>query len=125
MRFLADMGISPITVNELRRAGHDAIHLREEGLQRYDDDLILEKARAEARILLTSDLDFGYLVAISGSVLPSVILFRLSDMRPTYVWPRLDQVVSLHEAELAEGAFVVISDASIRVRLLPIGEREA
>jgi hypothetical protein len=33
MRFLADMGVSMRVVEWLRASGHDAIHLRDEGLQ--------------------------------------------------------------------------------------------
>ena len=32
MKFLADMGVSLTTVQALRAAAHDAVHLREEGL---------------------------------------------------------------------------------------------
>ena len=42
---LADMGISPRTVEYLRERGHEAIHLREEGLQKLADPKILDKAR--------------------------------------------------------------------------------
>jgi uncharacterized protein (DUF433 family) len=37
MRFLADAGISPRTVEFLRQHGHDAIHVRALGLQRASD----------------------------------------------------------------------------------------
>ena len=37
MKFLADMGISPRVVEELREREHDAIHLVEEGLNRLPD----------------------------------------------------------------------------------------
>lgn len=47
MRFLADMGISPRTVNWLRTAGYDAVHLVEEDLERLSDDEILAKARVQ------------------------------------------------------------------------------
>jgi len=47
MRFLADMGISPRTLNWLKAADHNAIHLVEEGLERLADDEILIKARDE------------------------------------------------------------------------------
>lgn len=79
MKFVADMGISPRTVNLLKTAGYDAVHLVDEGLERLADDEILIKARFERRILLTVDLDFGYLLAVSGATLPSVILFRLGN----------------------------------------------
>jgi predicted nuclease of predicted toxin-antitoxin system len=34
MRFLADMGVSQQVIEWLRTTGHDAVHLRDEGLQR-------------------------------------------------------------------------------------------
>jgi predicted nuclease of predicted toxin-antitoxin system len=46
MKFLADMGLARNTVAFLRARGHDAIHLRDEGLQRLGDDKIVEKALA-------------------------------------------------------------------------------
>lgn len=32
MKFLADMGVSPLTVKRLKEEGYDAVHLSEEGL---------------------------------------------------------------------------------------------
>ena len=58
MRFLADMGVSITTVHALREAGHDAVHLREEGLIRLPDPDIVAKAAQEHRVVLTFDLDF-------------------------------------------------------------------
>lgn len=51
MKFLADMGISPRVVEELRQKGFDAVHLLDEGLQRMTDGDILEKARQENCVL--------------------------------------------------------------------------
>jgi predicted nuclease of predicted toxin-antitoxin system len=61
MRFLADMGISPRTVEFLREVGHEANHLYDQGLHRLDDPAILVKAQHEESVLLTHDLDFGEL----------------------------------------------------------------
>lgn len=93
MRFLADMGISIRTVIWLRQNSHDAIHLREEGLQRLPDPLILEKATKENRVLLTCDLDFGQLMAASKQKLPSVIVFRLNNEKAQNQIAKLDQVI--------------------------------
>ena len=121
MRFLADMGVSTLTVKWLRNEGHDAVHLRELGLQRLPDEDILVKAREEGRIVLTMDLDFGYLLAISADPLPSVVLFRLSDERAEFVSRRLASVLTESAEALVAGAIVSVSDTSIRVRGLPIG----
>jgi predicted nuclease of predicted toxin-antitoxin system len=57
------MGVSATTAGALCAAGHDAVHLRDEGLITLPDTEILEKGRRERRIVLTFDLDFGDLLA--------------------------------------------------------------
>jgi predicted nuclease of predicted toxin-antitoxin system len=120
MKFLADMAISQSTVLWLRQQGHDAYHVRDEGMQRSLDQEILAKARAEERILLTLDLDFGYLMAVSGAVLPSLIIFRLGNETATAVTHRLEEALACCEKDLLAGALVTVDDNTIRVRQLPI-----
>jgi hypothetical protein len=45
------------TVTCLREAGHDAVHLRDEGLLKIEDSDILGDARSENRVVLTFDLE--------------------------------------------------------------------
>ena len=85
MKFLADMGLSQSSVNWLRQNGYDVIHLREEGLQRKTDIEIVKKATKERRTILTCDLDFADLMATSGEICPSIIVFRLQNERPENV----------------------------------------
>lgn len=124
MSFLADMGISPRTVEFLRDLGHEVTHLHEEGLDKLSDALILKKARREGRVLFTSDLDFSELVAASGVQIPSVISFRLKDMRPDNVNRHLLSILKHHVDALERGAIISITEGRIRLRLLPI-EKEA
>ena len=120
MKFLADMGISPATVGWLGSRGHDAVHLHERGWDRLPDSEILEKARDEGRVLLTHDLDFGQLLALSGATSPSVIVFRLADMRPDSVNRHLELVLQHAADDLERGAIVSVREDQIRVRSLPI-----
>ncbi len=120
MKFLADMGISIGSIRYLRQAGHDVVHLREQGLQRLSDPEILEKARNEGRTVLTHDLDFAQLLALSNAISPSVIIFRLADMRPDSVNRHLEQVLQQAQPDLAQGAIVSVRENQIRVRSLPI-----
>jgi predicted nuclease of predicted toxin-antitoxin system len=76
MRFLIDNALSPALAPLLQQAGHDAIHVRELGLQHADDEVIFERAVAEHRIVVSADADFGTLLAVSSSRQPSVIQFR-------------------------------------------------
>jgi predicted nuclease of predicted toxin-antitoxin system len=121
MRFLGDMGVSWRVIEWLREGGHDAIHLRDEGLQRLPNGDIFQKGVAEQRIVLTFDLDFGEILAGSAGQLVSVVLFRLHDTRTEHVIDRLRTVLAQSSAELLSGAIVVVEEGRHRVRKLPIG----
>jgi predicted nuclease of predicted toxin-antitoxin system len=120
MKFLADMGISPGVVRALRKQGHDPIHLQEQGLGRLPDGEILMKARAEGRVVLTHDLDFGELLAASGGILPSVIIFRLKDMRAENVSQHLSAILDQQTGALLAGAVCSVSERKARIRTLPL-----
>ena len=121
MRFLADMGVAIRVVEWLRDQGYDARHLREEELQRLPDDQIFRKAVAENRAVLTFDLDFGEIVAFSGRQKVSVVLFRLQNTRTPHVIERLRVVLQEAGPALEQGAVVVVEEARLRIRRLPIG----
>jgi len=119
MRFLADMGVAQRIVEWLRAEGHDAVHLRDEGLQRMPNGEIFEKAVSEERIILTFDLDFGEIVALSGGRWVSVILFRLHNTRTPHVMDRLKRVLGDSGQALEQGAIVVVEESRHRTRRLP------
>jgi predicted nuclease of predicted toxin-antitoxin system len=121
MRFLADMGVAMRVVAWLRDGAHDVVHLRDQGLQRLPNGAIFEKAATEQRVVLTFDLDFGEIVALSGGSRTSVILFRLRDARSETVIARLERVLEESSDALTRGAIVIVEDSRHRVRLLPIG----
>jgi predicted nuclease of predicted toxin-antitoxin system len=125
MRFLADMGLSLRVVEWLRKRGDDVVHLREHGLQRLADQGVFEKAGAESRVLLTFDLDFGEIVALSRDSRTSVVLFRLRDTRTQNVIARLERVLAESSEALAQGAVVIVEDDRHRVRPLPVGGKLA
>ena len=120
MKFLLDMGISPKTANYLLNLGHDAVHLHAEGLDCLPDSEILKRACEEGRVLLTHDLDFGELIAASEAGTPSIIIFRLRNMRPKQVNRYLHAVISQHQSALEQGSVVSVSEGQIRIRTLPV-----
>jgi predicted nuclease of predicted toxin-antitoxin system len=96
MKFLADMGIALRIVAWPRKNGHDVVHLREEGLHRLSDREIFRKAISENRIILTFDLDFGEIVALSRGMMTSVIIFRLRNTYTPFVLKRLEEMYKTH-----------------------------
>jgi len=123
MRFLADMGVNIKVVEWLRNKGHDAKHLREEGLHRMPNGEIFTKALLENRIIITFDLDFGEIVALSKGKKASVVLFRLHNTRTSHLIRRLSIVLEDSANALEEGAVVVIEESRHRVRHFPPGKK--
>ena len=120
MKLLCDMGIAAKTAASLRTLGHDAVHLDDRGDSRLTDREIVTLARAESRILVAHDPDFTDLIAVSRASAPSVIIFRLRNMRPERVLSRLLAVLEAHADALQAGAIVTVTEAHTRVRHLPV-----
>ena len=53
MRFLLGNALSPLLAQGLRRADHDAVHVRDRSMQSSPDEAVFELAAAEARTSLT------------------------------------------------------------------------
>lgn len=119
MRFLLDMGLAASTARYLRDGGHDAVHLLDQGLERLTDTAIVAKAVTEQRIILTHDLDFGRIVSLSKRHAPSVVTFRLSNMRAGEVNRRLEELIARFANDLEEGVLISVTDQNVRVRRLP------
>jgi len=121
VRFLIDNNLSPLLAEGMKAAGHDAVHVRDLGMQAAADPTVLEHARSENRVLVSADTDFGALLARSQASSPSVLLIRrLAGRRAA------DQVAIILAnlqpiaEDLAVGAVVVLGDEWLRVRRLPL-----
>ena len=123
MRFLVDNALSPGIAEGLRKAGHDAVHVRDLGMSSATDNEIVARALSEGRIIVSADTDFGALLALGNSAKPSFILFRRTDRRPvSQLMHLLGNLGQVAEA-LDKGAVVVFDDRRVRIRTLPIGSR--
>lgn len=124
LKFLVDACVDVRLAQWLREQGHDARHLRDENLQKLPNGKIFAKAIAEDCVVITHDLDFGEIAALTHGHKTSVIVFRLHNPRIARLTERLATVLSDCAPVLREGAVVIVEDSRHRVRSLPIGTNQ-
>ena len=120
MKFLVDMPLSPALALWLAGQGHDAVHASTIGLAAAPDTEIIVRARNEEQIVITADLDYPRLLALSTADRPAVILFRGGDWSESKAVERMQAVPAIvGEGELTS-SLVVIERTRIRKRALPL-----
>lgn len=84
------------------------------------DESILSLARQQGRVVITQDMDFSALLALSGYNRPSLVTLRLLNTDPAVVTQRLREILPQIQAALRQGCAVTVDDRVARIRQLPI-----
>jgi predicted nuclease of predicted toxin-antitoxin system len=120
MHFIADMHISPLTVEELLKAGYSIIRVTDKLPATASDKDIVQLAYHEKAAIITQDLDFSAIVAQSGLQGPSIISLRVADAKPHAITAILKAVLPLVEADIVDGSLISIDEEEYRIRRLPV-----
>ena len=122
MRLLVDEALQDAVAHRLSEAGHDVSHVRMLGLAGRTDDEVMALALDENRLLVTTDTDFGTILALTGAAGPNVLLLRgIGDSVAERVAAILDVLPRIGH-ELSQGAVVVLEEDRYRIRYLPIDD---
>jgi predicted nuclease of predicted toxin-antitoxin system len=95
-------------------------HVGDVGLGAASDQSVFRHAARDQRIVVTADLDFGDILAGSGTATVSVLLLRLRDTSPANSLRRITSILADAGDALAAGAVVIVAENRIRIRSLPI-----
>lgn len=120
MKILIDMNLSPRWVQFLCAAGFEASHWSEIGLATAKDAVIMAHAAANNLVILTHDLDFSAILAVTHGKKPSVIQVRAEDLKPEVLGEPLVQALRQMEVELEAGALLSFDNKRVRLRFLPL-----
>jgi len=120
LKILVDVNLSPDWVNLLESEGWPAAHWTAVGDPRAEDHMIMAWAQNNGYIVLTHDLDFGTLLALTNAQGPSVIQVRAQDVLPDHLGPMVVAATRQFESVLESGALVVVDESRARARVLPI-----
>ncbi|MEJ2734567.1 MAG: DUF5615 family PIN-like protein [Anaerolineae bacterium] len=122
MKALLDMPVSSSLLSVLEAHGHEGIHAHQVGLDRATDRELLLVARRENRIVITADLDFPRLLALSSAEGPGLILFRGGNYSDAEMRDLLDRVLTEIAPEILETSVCVVDRKRIRYTRLPLRE---
>jgi len=120
MKILIDMNLSPQWADTLSKHGHKCVHWSEIGEPTDPDTQILEWASNNNYVVLTHDLDFGAILAITRAKAPSVIQLRTVDILPPNLEKILVKAFNEFSSILEAGALIVIDESGTRAKILPI-----
>ena len=120
MKILIDMNLSPAWAEILSAEGWTAKHWSTVGEHIATDRTILDWARKNGFIILTHDLDFGILLALTRGKGPSVVQIRAQNVMPGFMADSLVPILKRYTAELEKGILMTIDPGKVRIRILPI-----
>lgn len=118
-RWLLNENFPQPSVLRLRTLGWDVVAISED-CPSIDDEIVMERARAEGRWLVTFDRDYGELVFKQGLPTPSlIVLLRVRSYLPQ---EPADWLLQLHATqEFHEGYFHIFDGEAIRRRPFLVG----
>jgi predicted nuclease of predicted toxin-antitoxin system len=115
MKFLFDQSADFRLIPHLRQLGHDVQAISRNYPPGLADEDVLAIARAERRILVVADRDFGELIFHQGLVHTGVMFFRLPGVQLQVKIAQLNTVLDDYADELERGEFLVVTPGQIRV----------
>ncbi len=120
MKFLLDENLLPSFREIMLDLGYSARHVYDVNLDRTPDEEIIAFASQTGETILTNDLDFSRIMALSGERFPTIITFRLGALNPSF----FREIVLLNFSTISdaviEGSLITIDEGGIRVRKLPV-----
>jgi predicted nuclease of predicted toxin-antitoxin system len=120
LKFLLDMNLSPQWIPVLAERGFSAIHWSQIGDSTATDTEIMNVAARDHLVIMTQDLDFTILLALTHATQPSVVLIRSRNAMPDKVAPLVVNVLQQYLLQLVTGALLVIDESQQRLRCLPL-----
>jgi len=120
MNFLLDMPVSPTLLEVIHAHGYQGIHAAHIGKQHATDSELLIIAQREERVIITADLDFPRLLALSSERGPSIILFRGGNYSDQEMRELLGRVLREVPEDKLRQAVCVVDKKRVRITPLPL-----
>jgi len=120
MKVLIDMNLSPKLADILSAKGIPAEHWYKIGAPNAKDTEIIAYAKDNNYAVLTCDLDFSTILALTKGQKPSVVQLRMQVIWLEQTGEMIASAISQCISELESGAILTIDQNKNRLRLLPL-----
>lgn len=120
MKLLVDMNLSPRWIDLLIQAQFEAVHWSTVGSPKALDEEIMSYAAERDYVVLTNDLDFSAILAVTHRQKPSVVQIRSENLSPDSIGKQIIAALRQLKDQIEEGALVGVEPTRTRVRLLPL-----
>jgi len=118
MKLFIDQDVYRVTIEFLKRQGHDVISAKEVGLSSASDEELIIWARQNKRILVTRDKGFGAFIFVSHIETEGVILLRIDPLTIDLVHKEVALFFKKHSDLDFHNCFCVIESYRHRIRKL-------
>lgn len=115
-KLLADENLQPHVVQFLRAQGCDIVDAVSLGLSGQADEVILQEARQNNRVVLTHDRDFGRLAILGRQPLLGVVFLRPGHIDPQFTIATL-QAINAQDFDFSPSFLLVARRRGTHVHL--------
>ena len=118
LKLLLDANLSPKTAKFLQSLGYEATTVAQFQLGLADDETIVKYAAAHGHIIITFDLDFGYLFRFLFPYEVGIVVLRLENQTVEPANAALKRLLDtrLLDDDINQKALIVVDETTIRVR---------
>ena len=112
------MNLSPRWTDFFSERGIEAVHWKNIGAANASDSEIINYTGVNGFTILSHDLDFGAILAVSSMSKPSIIQLRTTDISPENSFDLVYYTIKKLHDDIEKGAIVTINNKKIRLHYL-------
>lgn len=116
MRFKTDENIHPELAGYLRKNGHDALTVWDQGMRGRPDTDLAVVCKAEHRALISLDVGFADIRAYPPEQFAGLVILRLTHQSRRSVLEFFPRVLNLLNSEPLIGQLWIVDEHRVRVR---------
>lgn len=120
MKILLDMNIPIKYAHLLEQKGFEVLRWPDVGRPNATDSEIMEYARENGFVVVTYDLDFSTILAVTHDLKPSIVQIRATLLHAKEIVDLVIAAMLQNKDNLISGAILTIDSKKARFRMLPL-----